>query len=192
MRHGFRIGALWFAALAALSSAARADVYAPYAFLVGDWDIAPESGGPPVAAAELRWGPGRSYIWYVGSIVLDGKPQPHFEGMLLWNGVHKNLDMLLALDLHGGRAQEQGTVFVEKDGTVVREITALYSEGVQPLGQPAAGPAGATARFRQTFKAAGPDRILTAVLRESPHGWVATFPGSDRLVMKRRSKGAAS
>ena len=39
--------------------------------------------------------------------------------------------MLLALDLNGGRVQEQGTVYVESDGTVVRDITAYYSEGAR-------------------------------------------------------------
>jgi hypothetical protein len=54
------------------------------------------------------------------------------------------------------------------------------------MGMPAAGADGATARFRQTFQPDGPDRIKTRVLRETKDGWVATFPGSDRLVMTRR------
>ena len=80
-------------------------------------------------------------------------------------------------------------VSVAPDGTVVRDVTAYYSEGLRPIGQLPAGPRGATARFRQTFKAAGPDRVLTAVMREDGRRWVATFPGSDHLVMTRRPKG---
>jgi hypothetical protein len=103
-----------------------------------------------------------------------GVAQPHFEGILVWNGVRRNLDMLLSLDLNGGRIQEQGTISIAPDGTVTREVTAYYSEGVQPIGQ------------RQTFKSAGRDRIITSVMREAKGGWVATFPGSERLVMTRK------
>jgi hypothetical protein len=181
------VAALISAAAIAGSGVGAKSPYFPYEFLIGRWDIAPESGGPSVARATFRWGPGSSYIWYAGSLLVGGVERPHFEGLLVWNGVRKNLDMLLALDLEGGRIQEQGRVFVEKGGTVVREITATYSEGTRPIGQPAAGPGGTTARFRQTFRKIGPDRISTQVMRQSGSGWVATFPGSDRLVMTRRS-----
>lgn len=150
--------------------------YAPYAFLIGNWDFGPEGGGPAQGRMLFRWGPRESYIWYATSLLVDGKEEPHFEGLLMWNGARKNLDMLLALDLNGLGGQEQGTLSIQPDGTAVREITSI-------------GPAGAKGRFRQTFKSAGPDRILTSVLRESPGGWVATFPGSDRLAMTRREKG---
>ena len=160
--------------------------YAPYRFLIGQWDIAPEAGGPPLARALFRWGPGQSYIWYSGSLLVNKVEMPHFEGLLVWNGVRKNLDMLLTLDLEGGRVQEQGAMSVGPDGRVVREISAFYSEGERPIGQAVAGPGGAKARFRQTFQATGPDRILTTVMREDGNRWVATFPGSDRLVMIRR------
>ena len=181
--------ALLFAGGAARAEARANSPYAPYRFLIGTWDVAPEGGGAPLARALFRWGPNQSYIWYGGSLLVKGVEVPHFEGLLLWNGVRKNLDMLLALDLEGGRVQEQGVVSIEPDGTVVREITAFYSEGEQPIGQPVAGTGGAKARFRQTFQAAGPDRIRTTVMRELGKGWVATFPGSDRLVMTRQPKG---
>ena len=74
----------------------------------------------------------------------------------MWNGVHKNLDMLLSMDLRSGLVQEHGTLSIEPDGTVVRNVTGVYSEGAQPLGLPVAGPSGLMARSRQTFKAAGP------------------------------------
>jgi len=162
--------------------------YAPYAFLIGEWDVAPESGGPASLVMRFRWGPNRSYIWYAASLLAGGSERPHFEGLLLWNGVHKNLDMLLSLDLERGLIQEQGVVSVQSDGTILRDITAFYSEGAHAMGLGVVGPAGATARFRQTFKQVGPDRVLSSVLRESGSAWVATFPGSDHLAMTRREK----
>ena len=71
----------------------------------------------------------------------------------MWNGVRRNLDMLVTIDLKGGRAQEQGVVFVENDGTVVRDITAYYSAGGGREGAAAAGPEGATARFAADLQA---------------------------------------
>lgn len=167
---------------------AAESVYAPYAFLVGEWQITPAGSQVPQAVTRFQWGPGESYLLLETSLIVDGKEEPHFEGMLMWNGVHKNLDMLLALDLKGGRIQEQGVVFVESDGTVVRDITAYYSEGVRRMGDPRpVGPEGATAKFRQTFKSTGPDTILTTLMRQTERGWVATFPGSDRSLMTRRA-----
>lgn len=181
-----------FAALGGLAAASVAapssDPYAPYRFLIGEWDVSAESGGPALGIARFRWGPNQSYIWYASSFLIDGAERPHFEGLLLWNGVHKNLDMLLAMDLEHGLVQERGVMSVEPDGTVVREITASYSEGTRPIGQPVAGREGATARFRQIFKPVGPDKVLTQVLRESGSAWIATFPGSDHLLMTRRPK----
>ena len=178
--------------IAALPNARAAhaaeSVYAPYAFLVGEWQIAPAGSQVPQAVTRFRWGPGHSYLLLETSLIVDGKEEPHFEGMLMWNGVHKNLDMLLALDLNGGRVQEQGVVFVEPDGTVVRDITAYYSEGVRTMGDTGlVGPEGASAKFRQTFKSTGPDTIFTTLMRQTDRGWVATFPGSDRLIMSRRA-----
>jgi hypothetical protein len=163
--------------------------FAPYAFLIGEWNVSPESGGPPGLVLRFKWGPNQSYIWTSASLLANGHEEPHFEGMLVWNGVRKNLDMLLVLDLNSGLAAEQGRVYVEPDGTVVRDITGVFSEGVASIGRTKVGPEGATGRFRQTFKMTRPDTVLTSVMRESAGGWVATFPGSDHLVMTRRTKG---
>jgi len=162
--------------------------YAPYAFLIGAWDVAPD-GGPPIGVARFRWGPNGAYIWYSQSLLEDGAERPHFEGVLVWNGVRRKLDMLLSVDLDRGLVAESGTLGIQPDGTLVREITAIYSEGAGAMGGKPAGPEGATARFRQTFRREAPDRIATRVLRASGKGWVATFPGSDRLVMTRRAAG---
>jgi len=179
---GLLAAVLFAAAPAPAADAPAGSLYAPYAFLIGDWDVIPESGGAPVARTLFRWGPNQSYVWFATSLIEGGKETPHFEGILVWNGARKNLDMLLALDLeNGGRSQERGTVALRDDGTVVREIIATST-----------GPDGkaTTARFRQTFTPASADRILTSVLRESGQRFVATFPGSDKLVMVRRKSAA--
>src|SRR6266403_454712 len=138
--------------------------YAPYEFLIGEWDVTSHDGGPALAVQRVHWRSNRSYMWYTGSLIIDGKEVPHFEGVIMWNGVHKNLDMLLSMDLRSGLVQEHGTLSVEPDGTVVRNVTGVFSEGALPLGLPVAGPSGLSARFRQTFKAAGPDKIFTSVM----------------------------
>jgi hypothetical protein len=141
----------------------------------------------PNGCAARTLGPNRSYIWYAVALLTDGREEPHLEGMLVWNGVHKNLDVLFVMDLKSGRVQEQGTMSVQADGSLVRNITAVYSPGVQAM-TGNVGSAGATARFRQTYKQIGPDEIQTSAMRETERGWVATFPGSDRLLMIRRSR----
>ena len=160
--------------------------YAAFQFLIGEWTVSAEGGGPAIGIARFRWGPNQSYIWCSSSFFLNGAERPHFEGLLMWNGVHKNLDTLIAMDLENGLVQESGVMSVGPDGTVVREVTASYSEGVRPIGQPTAGPEGATARFRQTYRQAGPDKVVTRVMRQSGKDWVPTFPGSDRLEMTRQ------
>jgi len=164
-----------------------AGLYAPYAFLIGEWDVKAENDDKLVAVQKVRWGPNKSYMWYSVVLMSDGHEEPHLEGMLMWNGVHKNLDMLFAIDLNSGRIQEQGTISVAPDGGLVREITAIYSEGLPKSGGQTVGPEGATGHFRQTYKQIGPDKIQTSVMRQTKTGWVASFPGSDHLVMTRRS-----
>lgn len=162
--------------IAVTNAVAPADRYDPYRFLIGTWDVASE-GRPAVAVAYFRWGPGESYIWHSMALLEGGEEKPHFEGMLVWNGARRDLDMLFVLDpLEGGGPQEAGRVSIDDDGTVVRHVTVT-------------GASGATAHFRQTYKAVGPDRVLTALLRETQDGWVPTFPASDHLVMTRRSQG---
>ena len=163
------------------------NLYAPYEFLIGEWDVKSEANGAPAAVAHVRWGPNRSYMWYSIALIDEGKEQPHLEGMLVWNGVHKNLDMLFTIDLQSGRSQEQGTMSVAPDGSLVREITAVHSAGVPTSSGKPVGPEGATRHFRQTYKPIGPDKIQTSVMRETDKGWVASFPGSDKMIMTRRS-----
>jgi hypothetical protein len=163
------------------------NLYAPYEFLIGEWDVKSEADGRPAAVARIRWGPNRSYIWYSVALIADGHEEPHLEGMLVWNGVHKSLDMLFTIDLRSGRSQEQGTMSVSQDGSLVREITAVHSAGVPTTSGKAVGPEGATRHFRETYRQMGPDKIQTSVMREVDHDWVASFPGSDKMIMTRRS-----
>src|SRR3954470_7226544 len=166
---------------------AAATQFAPYEFLIGEWDLKATDDGPAVAIIRVKWGPNRSYIWYTSTLVFGGEEMPHLEGMLVWNGVHKNLDMLFCMDLKTGKVQEQGTMSAQPDGTIVRDITATYAAGSRGMGMPAtAGPEGATAHFRETYQKISPDKIVTSAMRETKDGWVATFPGSDHLIMTRR------
>jgi len=178
----------WQAERGKTAAASTGGVYAQYKGLIGTWNMTAGQSSKLFAVQRFSWGPGHSYIWYASSFITpDGKEEPHFEGMLVWNGVHKNLDMLLTMDLKSGRAQEQGTVSVAPDGTIVREITGVYSEGVTPIGESEVGADGMSKHFRQTFKADGPDKLITAATQETKDGsWVATFPGSDRMIMVRK------
>ena len=84
-------------------------VYAQYEALIGTWDVTAPDGRSLFCRATIHRG-GRATLIYGmwGSFIgPGGKEDPHFEGMLVWNGVHKNLDMLLTMDLKLGRAQEQ-------------------------------------------------------------------------------------
>src|SRR5262245_45236469 len=63
--------------------AAAVDVYAPYEFLIGDWDTGATGAGPAQAVQHFRWGPSRSYLWYSVETLESNGPHLHFEGMVL-------------------------------------------------------------------------------------------------------------
>lgn len=180
---------LMIAASATSAQAPAHSVYAPYESLAGEWEVTAGSGGQVVAVERFRWGPGNSYLWFAVSVAAGERQVPHFEGMLVWNGVNRNLDMLLSIDLNGGRVQERGTLSARDSRTFVRDIVATYSEGtILPGGANVrAGPGGAQVNFRQTFEILGPDRMATRLERLEGDRWVPTFPGSDNLTMIRRS-----
>lgn len=165
------------------------DVYAPYEILIGDWDVM-SPGKPPSIAMHFKWAGGpRGYILFNTSLLHGQSEETHFEGILIWNEVNRNLDMLVSLDPLAGRTQEKGIVRVESDGTIVREIVAIGPQAVRGAdGKPAAG----SANFRQTFKVVGPNEVHTTVMRQTKDGWVPTFPGSENLVMRRRTGVAAA
>lgn len=69
------------------ASTSTGPLYSQYQVLIGTWDVTAREGGAPFAVQRFSWGPGHSYIWYAGSFITpDGTEQPHFEGMLVWNG----------------------------------------------------------------------------------------------------------
>src|SRR5262245_25547919 len=140
------------AASSSEGSGQAASQFEPYEFLIGEWEVKAAEDDPPAAIIRVRWGPNRSYIWYSSSLVIDGREMPHLEGMLVWNGMHKNLDMLFSMDLKSGKVQEQGTLSVDGEGQVVRDITAVYGSGAHPIGMPTVGPEGAATHFRETYK----------------------------------------
>jgi hypothetical protein len=154
---------------AAAGQAHAPDPYAPYVFLIGEWE---SSGG---IRQSLRWGPEKSYIWYGVYTRAEGagKEELHQEGLMTFNGRDKDLDFLFVHD-PGSFNQEQGTVHVEADGVVVRETTAISGDGT-------------VNHFRQTWRQTGPSTAVTSVMRQNPDGsWTPTFPGSDKLEMTRR------
>ena len=90
---GIVLATLLAAARPARAEAPAKSPYAPYEFLIGSWDFGPESGGPAQGRILFRWGPSKSYIWFATSLLAGDKEEPHFEGLLMWNGERKDLDM---------------------------------------------------------------------------------------------------
>ena len=162
-----------------VSPAAATDPYAPYAFIVGDWAVSKASGGAPFVTLKARWATNHAYILY-GAYIAE---HPHFEGMLMWNGVHHNLDTLIATDMDHGLAQEAGTMTIV-DGTAVSQSIASYSAGVSAGGSPA-GPNGNSNRTRQTMKPIDADHIALSFEVETRDGWKPMVPGGDHLLMTR-------
>lgn len=162
--------------------------FAPYAFLVGDWNLTAKGSPETLVVLRFKWAENHAYLTYSGLFIVKGQEHPHFEGVLMWNGMHKNLDMLLNIDPVRGLAQEQGTVSIQPNGVVVRDITGVFSEGVKPMGEAAAGPGGSAGHYRQTFTRIDEDHVETNALREVAGGWAPTFPGADHLLMTRREE----
>ena len=150
-----------------------ANPYTAYEFLIGDWYSRP-AGGPDIAIHQnFRWGTRQSSIFYTTSTSMNGSPEAvHFEGMLVWNGATHNLDYVVALE-PGSGGQEKGTMHVEADGSVIRDVTMTGADG-------------RVAHFRQTFRRTGPDTAMTSLMRQTATGWEPNFPGSDNIAMTRR------
>lgn len=160
-----------------IGKAAAADPYAPYAFLVGDWNVSDASGGAPFVRIRFSWSKHRAYILYGGYI----GQEPHFEGVMMWNGAHHNLDALVSMDMEHGLVQEKGSVSIV-NGAAVRESVATYSEGVSS-GGPLAGAGGATSRTRQTMRPIDADHIALSFEVRTSSGWKPLMPGGDHLLM---------
>jgi hypothetical protein len=151
----------------AQAASTAADAYAPYEWLIGDWSS--EGGIREV----ISYGPNKSYVRYsVYTPGQDGAEHLHFEGIALWNGKTKVLDYLFAVE-PGSGVQENGTIRAEADGSIVREVEFIDAKGT-------------TGTFRQTFRRAGANSAITTLLRKTHTGWEPTFPGSERIELKRK------
>lgn len=150
-----------------------ANLYGAYEFLIGDWYSKP-TGGPDVTIHQnFKWGIEKSYIFYTTLTREKDKPEAvHFEGMLVWNGATKGLDYVIASE-PGSGGQEQGTLHVDPDGAVVREVTMITAAGKSQV-------------FRQRFWSTGADTVMTSLMRKTPTGWEPNFPGSEKIAMSRR------
>jgi hypothetical protein len=145
--------------------------YAPYEFLIGDW-YSKIPGQPMTIHQRFSWGPDRAYITYSAYLVMPGKPeQLHFEGMMVFDGKAKALDFLFALQPPSG-AEEKGTVSVQPDGSVLREVEMTDSGG---KGE----------RYRQTFRKGDGGTVITSMAEQTAKGWEVQPPGD--LVMERQA-----
>jgi hypothetical protein len=148
--------------------------YAPYEFLIGDW-YSKLAGQEMMIHQQFKWGPGKSYIVYASYLVLPGKPeQLHFEGMMVWDGKTKALDFLFAVQ-PGSGAQEKGTVAVQPDGSILREVAMTTYDG--DIGH-----------FRQTFHKSDVGKVVTSMMEQTAAGWKLEPPGE--IVMEKAPNGA--
>lgn len=152
------------------SAAEAAGPYQPFAFLVGEW--VSDEGGSTIRQA-IRWGPERAYLTYSTWLQQAGGPeQLHFDGIMAWNAKTRALDFLFAVE-PGSGILERGSVRAGADGTIVREVELI-------------APSGVASTFRQTIKPTGPDTAVSSLMALRNGSWEPTFPGSERIEMKRR------
>ena len=145
--------------------------YAPYEFLIGDW-YSKIPGQPMTIHQRFSWGPDKAYIIYSTYLVMPGKPeQLHFEGMMAWNGKAKALDFLFAVEPPSG-AEEKGTISLQPDGSVLREVEMTESSG---KGE----------RYRQIFRKGEGGTVVTTLSEQTDKGWKVQPPGD--LVMERQA-----
>ena len=150
-----------------------ANPYGALSFLIGEWDTT-RADGQVFVVQRFRWGPNQSYVWYATSTVNGGREEIHFEGLVVWNFAHQNADFLVVLE-PGSGSQEQGTLHAEADGTIVRDVLATDARG-------------GTQTFRQTFRRTGENTAVASLMRRKADGsWEPNFPGSDNLLMTRRT-----
>ena len=144
--------------------------YQPFAFLVGEW--VSDQGGSTIRQT-IRWGPERAYLTYSTWLQqAGGLEQLHFDGIMAWNAKTRALDFLFAVE-PGSGILERGSVRAEADGTIVREVELI-------------APSGAASTFRQTIRPTGSGTAVSSLMALRNGRWEPTFPGSERIEMKRR------
>jgi hypothetical protein len=147
-----------------------ANPYGPYEFLIGDWYTKlPQENA--IVHQQFGWGPGKASMTYATFVAVPGKPEHlHFGGTMIWNPTAKALDYLFAVE-PGSGVEERGTITVQPDGGLVREVEAIY-------------PDGKVLRSRQTFHRGDDGTVATDVQSETPKGWVSSLRGG-AMVMSR-------
>lgn len=144
--------------------------YQPFAFLVGEW--VSEQGNSTIRQT-IRWGPNQAYLTYSTWLQQAGGPERlHFDGIMAWNAKSKALDFLFAVE-PGSGILERGSVRAEPDGTIVRDVELI-------------APTGEASTFRQTIRATGSNTAISSLMASRNGSWEPTFPGSERIEMKRR------
>ena len=144
--------------------------YSPYEFLIGDWYTKlPKENA--VVHQQFAWGAGKASISYATFIVMPGMGEHlHFGGMAIFNPMSKALDYLFAVE-PGSGVVERGTISVQPDGDVVREVEALY-------------PNGKIEKSRQTFHAEADGSVKMDLQSPGATGWRSSLQ-SGPMVMTR-------
>lgn len=159
--------AVWLAGPAAATDRSLLDP------LIGEWNVAPP-GAATAFVERFSFGPKQAYVWVeVAFIQASGGEHLHFEGISVWNAATGRFDYLYAVE-PGSGVQEKGEIYADDDGVIVRDVTLTAADGSVSV-------------FRQTFRDLGDGRFETTLMRRSADGWQPTFPGSERLIMIRRS-----
>lgn len=148
--------------------------YAPYEFLIGDWYTKmPQENA--VVHQQFGWGPGKATINYATFVVMPGQPEHmHFGGTMIWNPGSKALDYIFAVE-PGSGVEERGMISPQADGSVVRDVEALY-------------PNGKVMRSRQIFRRAANGAVSTDVQVETPKGWVSALPRGPMVMTRQAPK----
>lgn len=145
--------------------------YATLTPLIGKWNVSP-AGSAPAFVEHFSWGPNHAYIRFTVNVIeASGEERLHMDGMIIWNAATRRFDYLLAVE-PGSLAQEQGQIYRNDTGDIVRDVTLTGADGA--IGQ-----------FRQIFRAMTEGRFGTSLLRLTDDGWTPTFAGSDQLIMVR-------
>jgi hypothetical protein len=150
------------------------DHYAPYAFLIGDWNSEVAGAHAFSIRQTYSWGHDHADIQAAAYVLIPGREEDlHFEGIMTWNQAHQNLDFLFMHE-PGTGGQEAGVIHTETDGSIVREITETTGTGV-------------VRHSRQTWRRVNDNTLVTSMTHQNADGsWAPNFPGSDNLVMTRR------
>lgn len=148
--------------------------YAPYEFLIGDW-YATLKQENAVVHQQFGWGPGKASMTDATYVVVPGKPEHlHFGGTMLWNPASKALDYLFAVE-PGSGVEERGTFSVQSDGSVIREVEAIYPEG-------------RVMKSRQVFKPLPDGTFSMDLLSGTAAGWASTLPNGPMIFSKSAPK----